>query len=429
MLPEINLSTPQEPSLPKIGGRVSGGLLRALRGLDLTIEQREQVQELIRQVKIPGSRNDTNLRQKLRLDVEALLTPTQREQMRLQIALQDTDADAEEGGGWLWPTAGISAREQQFYEEAATYSAFHGGFAVLIIQGGNLVFEQYDHDHTAQMACVLASATKSFWGAAAAAAVDDGFLQLDELACETLHEWDKDPWKSQITIRHLLNFTSGLNPADQELDGIGVVNKYQYILNVEAEQAPGTVFRYGPSHLCAFGEILRRKRAWRREDPLDYLQRRIFRPIGLEVFDWRRDQADNPLLPAGASMTAREWAKFGELLRAGGLWQGERVINAATLAECFMGSTVNPAYGLGFWLNQPTDAAGLEGLESVSNWLRRRTSKVMIHESDCTDLAMAAGAGKQRLYIIPSREIVVVRQGDKGGKFRDEEFLTLLLGE
>lgn len=60
-----------------------------------------------------------------------------------------------------------------------------------------------------------------------------------------------------------------------------------------------------------------------------------------------------PLLPQGATLTAREWVKFGMLLKNGGKWNGKQIVRKALLDELTVSSSANPAYGISFWLNHP----------------------------------------------------------------------------
>ncbi|WP_218080166.1 serine hydrolase [Anthocerotibacter panamensis] len=405
-----------------------GGQMRLLKTLDLSPEQESQIRALVDAYR-ENNRGDRGARQKLISDVDMLLTPEQRLQMRRN---QEDPRPTRSEPSHPFAHATATAEAQERYELAAHYSQEQEGLSLLILHQGRIVFEEYDS--SAEEAYVLASGTKSFWGVLAAAAVADGLLDWEERVAETLTEWRDDPLKSRITVRQVLNFTDGLDPADQDLDGPTLKNKYQYAVDLQAVAEPGTTFCYGPSHLYVFGELMRRKLA---ADPLEYLEQRVFAPIDLRVSDWRRDGAGNPLMPAGASLTAREWAKFGELVRQGGSWQGRTVIASDALQSCFVGSAVNPAYGLTFWLNvavpEGTFSTEVTEGEGRNPW-RRGGSSGSIYLGAPEDLVMAAGAGKQRLYIMPSLELVVVRQGNRaskfreeGTKFRDDEFLALLL--
>ncbi len=310
---------------------------------------------------------------------------------------------------------------------AAAYSARYRGVALLVACDGEIVFEDYPNGGAPDRANPIASGTKSFTGALAVAAAADGLLTFDELAVGTLPEWRDDPLKSKITLRHLLQFVSGLDGGKP-----GRSPDFASSLGTPATHSPGERFLYGSAPFQVFGEVLRRKLAGQFADPLTYLEARVFAPIGLTVSGWRRGTDGLPQLASGAALTLREWWKFGELIRAAGRWHGQPVLPADLLDESLRGSAVNPCYGMGWWRNEvPTDT--LRGLQRV--W-----TLGLEDLSDAPhvprDLVYAAGAAKQRLYVSPSLGIVVVRQaegilealanGDRGG-FSDGEFLRRLL--
>ena len=87
---------------------------------------------------------------------------------------------------------------------------------MLVMQNGRTIFEHYANGGSADARWPIFSGTKSFWGIAALVAVRDGLIRLDDRVADTITEW-KSPAeagrKSQITIRQLLNFTDGIEPA------------------------------------------------------------------------------------------------------------------------------------------------------------------------------------------------------------------------
>ena len=311
-------------------------------------------------------------------------------------------------------------------ERAADYSAASGGRAVLVMQGGTIVFERYDNGHDANTPCHLHSATKGFWCAAAAAMVEDGLIsEFDELASDTLPEWKEHRQKRRITVRHLLNLTSCLAEDLAAIQGLGgtAPDMYRHAIGLRCPAPPGQFFRYGPSHYYAFGELAKRKLAAKNQTPLDYLKERILDPIGCQVADWQHDASGNPHIPNGAYLTAREWIKYGRLLLQRGSWNGKQLIPADLLAECLQARPPNPGHGVAIWLNRP-GGHGVRPTQASSD----DAPGGFIYPDGHPDLFAALGAGKCRTYMMPELDAVVVRLCEtRRDAYRDRTFLRILL--
>ncbi|MDA7951332.1 MAG: serine hydrolase [Pirellulaceae bacterium] len=284
------------------------------------------------------------------------------------------------------------------HKALSEYSDLHDGKALLIMIEGKVVFESYANKLGETLGHPLASGTKSFTGVLAACAAKDGLLTLDEKVSDTIIEWKEDKLKAEITIRQLLSLTSGIDPGKS---GKGVPS-YKESIQSTMKDMPGKRFRYGPAPFQIFGELLHRK--LKDESVNDYLKKRILDPIGMKPTFWRKDKDKNPHLPSGATFNAKEWAKFGELVRLKGVWQGEELLDPDVLDACFEPSGANPRYGVSFWLG----------------------NKKIKHIPE--DIVYAAGKGHQRLYISRKHKLVVVRQSPvfSTAPFNDEEFLSLL---
>lgn len=283
------------------------------------------------------------------------------------------------------------------FQPAAAYLRSCNGHALLVYRDGRLLFEGYFNGHRHDDPHRLASGTKSFAGVLAVMAVEDGLLKLDEKVADTLTEWKSDARKSEVTVRQLLTLTSGIAGGE-----IGEVPGYQEAVRLaEAKFPPGEKFQYGPVPFQCFGELLRRKLEPRKETVEAYLKRRLLDPIGLKPSVWRKDADGQPHLPSGALLTAREWAKFGLFVLNNGACNGKQLVSEKLLAECFQGTRAHPTYGLTFWLNASDE--------------RPR------------DLVMAAGAGKQKLYIVPSLKLLIVQFAEAPRRFQERELMRLVL--
>lgn len=255
--------------------------------------------------------------------------------------------------------------------------------ALLIARDGTIVTEEYSGGFSAEKAHALYSGTKSFWGPLALLAQRDGIIQLDETVASSFPQWREEPFKREVTLRHLLTLTAGV-----PFGGLGkAVPLYEKALATPLRNAPGERFTYGGIPLQIFGAVLAHKLKTR--TPHEYLRERLLEPAGVMIESWRRLSDGTQPLPTGAFLTARNWLRFGLYI----------VQHAAEFAECFQGTDTNPRYGLCWWLAPPRVAA---------------------------DVAYASGSGGQALYLIPSERTVIVRFGS-GGSLNHGAFLRHLL--
>lgn len=405
-----------------------------------------------------------------------------------------SDRVATGGAGGPAPTAEPSAEAadplaalRAACEEAAAYSERFGGRALLVLRRGEVVFERYGDGWDAARRHPLASGTKSFVGVIAAAAVEDGLIEWDAPVSRWIVEWAPQPPpggaegaspaaaspRERITVRQLLDLSSGLDPSEATLGAAGggplsrdlgddrlergralprqqqPADKYAASVSVELAAPPGERFAYGPSHFMLFGEVMNRALRAAHEEQggsgqprsiESYLDARILQPIGLGgvTRGWGRDRAGNLAIPGGALLTAREWAKFGEFVRRGGRATGTDgeeivVVGEQFLQRCFEPSAANPAYGLTWWLPSRSaeavevadgvrppqrEAAGRPLRDRLRDRLREAQTNRTIEvvdpasgEARPLEIWMAAGLGKQRLLIVPGLELVVVRFG------------------
>jgi CubicO group peptidase (beta-lactamase class C family) len=318
---------------------------------------------------------------------------------------------------------GVAALESAHIAAAARYSAAQNGQTLLIQQGGRVVFEEYT-EGSSRGGRKIFSGTKAFWNLAALAAQEDGLLDLDDRAAETITEWSGDSRKARITVRQLLDFSSGLDPGFF-LHNNDPGNRDTLAMSLPLVADPGSAFIYGPSSLQVFHQILKRKLGSREESPTRYLERRVLRRMGLGSQRYLADRAGNPLLATGWILSPRQWAKMGQLVLA----NGSPVLAAGSLAATRRGSPVNRAFALGWWNNHAAPGGREFDIEDMlePKWHRQDWSNVCICRDAPDDLVASIGSGYQRLYVIPSLQLVVVRNG-AGGKFSDARFLRLLLG-
>jgi CubicO group peptidase (beta-lactamase class C family) len=333
--------------------------------------------------------------------------------------------------------SGTEVKEKVFSQEqmqsAANYSKQKGGTAVVVMQNGQIIFENYHNGANENTPTHIQSGTKGFFAAVVALAIQEGLITgYDENVSTTITEWQnatQHPGKKQITIRHLVSLTSGLS---QDLDYIQgehplAPDIYDYVVNnLRLLYSPGTKFQYGPSHYYVFGVFLKRKlqQAGINLDPLQYLETRLLQKIGITYTSWAHDQAGNPHIPNGCYITPRNWTKFGQFLLQKGKWNNEQLTQENFINDVFVPKGDNQGHGAFIWLNKPGGDATSAGMPAVPTG----SEGGIIYYKGYTDMVGALGAGKNRLYVIPSLNAVIVRQstGDNG-EFSDNDFLDLIL--
>ena len=327
--------------------------------------------------------------------------------------------------------SGDTAPEETFSPEQldnlADYSKENGGSAVLIMESGTIIYEDYHNGADSQTATHIHSATKLFWVSACALAKQQGLIDYDEYVSNTITEWqdtDLHPYKNQIKIAHLLTLSSGLSQDFLTISNES--NTYQYVVDaLDMVSAPNQKFSYGPSNYYVFGVLLERKLngSGISQNPLEYLETEILDKIGLEYESWAHDQSGNPNIPNGCTLTPRNWVKYGQFLLQGGKWDGEQLIESDLLEEMYVPQGPNPGHGNFAWLNLP-DGYGL----STSDSAPEGSPGGMIYYNGYTEIVAGLGAGKNRMYLIPSKNMVIIRQTLlEEDTFEDNEFLGLLL--
>src|SRR5882724_9897284 len=302
----------------------------------------------------------------------------------------------------------VTSLEPAAVSAAAEFSARHRGVSFLAIQDGRTLLEQ-----NAKTAHKSYSGTKAFWDLAALAAAEDGLLRLDERVADTITSWRSDPRKAQVTIRQLLDFDSGLEP-EFFLHETQSGNRDATAMRARMVAEPGSAFIYGPAALQVFHQVLKEK--LRGESPTHYLERRVLRRLGLGSQRYLTDRAGNPLLAAGWILTARQWAKLGHLVLA----NGAPVISRNSLEQCWRGTAANRAFSLGWWNNHAAPSGREFDFERmlILKWQNQGWHDACLCRDAPNDLVACIGSEGQRLYVIPSLQLIVVRQAN-GGSFSD----------
>ena len=220
-----------------------------------------------------------------------------------------------------------------------------GSDAVVIVKDGLLIA---DWDFGKKRGPIHAmSATKSVVNLAVGRLIDEGKIKsLDQPVADFFPEW-RQGRKRKITIRHLLNHTSGLEDKSTTSEISPSPDYVQFALAADLVADPGSRFFYSNKATNLLAGVVLKASA----RPLDeYVKQEIFTPLGITDFTWSKDDAGNPHGMAGLYITAVDLAKIGQLMLDEGVWQGHRILSRDWISESIrQGQPYDVTSGLLWW--------------------------------------------------------------------------------
>lgn len=204
-----------------------------------------------------------------------------------------------------------------------------GSDSVLIIKDGKIIGEYYEVEKGLKMD--IMSCTKSVVSLAIGKLIDDGKIKsIDQPVYEFYPEW-KQGRKAFITVKHLLNHTSGLqNVADTGVEIYKAKDFIKLALAAELSDNSGTKFSYNNKAVNLLAGIIQVASGKRMDK---YIADEIFAPLEIKSFDWTLDEAGNPHGMAGLQISAEDFIKFGQLVLNRGKWNGKQIISEKWIDE------------------------------------------------------------------------------------------------
>ncbi len=282
--------------------------------------------------------------------------------------------------------------------------------AVVVVYKGELVAEKYDKalGITPDTRIWGWSMSKSLMNAMAGVLSKQG--KLDVKAVAPVPEWQKDR-RRDITINDLMHMSSGLKWDEDYSDVSSATNMlyrsadcYKVAIDVPYQKKPGTEWKYSSGTSNILSGIMRILIG---NDQIyhEFLYRELFNKIGVSSMILETDAAGNFVGSSYGYASARDWARFGLLYYNDGVWKGDTILPKGWVAYTRTPASASKGeYGAQFWLN-----------------------KSMTLPDAPEDLFACEGHRGQNVFIIPSRNLVVVRLGFSEEGFKSNEFLKGIL--
>lgn len=211
----------------------------------------------------------------------------------------------------------------------------------------------------------------------------------------------KTEGRAAIRIDDLLTMRSGLAWEEDGAYGwrnpeLGLYwrqSQARYLFDRPLQEKPGTVFRYNGGNTAVLAQLLSARVGMSLPD---YARARLFAPLGISDWEWLSDARGRPLAFSGLRMRPRDLARIGQLILQHGQWEGRQLVPAAWIDTMLTPRTDarhGRQYGYQWWLGKVKTPGGER------------------------DWVAGFGNGGQRLYIVPSLDLVVVLTA---GMYNDE---------
>ena len=305
------------------------------------------------------------------------------------------------------PTFEWSAEIADAVDDRVRSGAYGTVTSVLVQQNGQIIHEAYFNNADAQTLHDTRSVTKTVTGMAVGAAVREGLVgehaPLEPLFADLAPLANPSVAKSRLNAADLLTMSGGLECDDWNSFSAGNEERMYISANwsrffwdlpqrgypawsPRPEQRPyGRAFSYCTAGVQILGEAVGRTSGM---SFTDFVEQRIFQPLGIEAFEWPRNGEGQAHMGGGLRLTTRDLARLGELQRRGGRWQGREVFAPAWALRSITPAAAVPdtdwEYGYLWWLRR-IDVQGQE-----------------------TRIAAMSGNGGSRVYIIPAWDMTIV---------------------
>ena len=203
---------------------------------------------------------------------------------------------------------------------------------VVIIKNGKIIGEKYADGYSDISHGTSWSMAKSYYAALIGISIEKGEIDsLDDNVGKYLDYYNDE--RSKITIRDLLDMSSGLDFPDHEHEKMFFqTNHLEYAKAVGVEKDAGLKWEYNNVNSMIIGDILFSVTGIKADK---LLSERIFEPIGVKDYKLWKDESGNVLTYCCVDMSAQEYSKFGLLFARNGNWNGRQIIPKNFIDETF----------------------------------------------------------------------------------------------
>ncbi|HCA07495.1 serine hydrolase [Chryseobacterium sp.] len=234
--------------------------------------------------------------------------------------------------------------------------------SIIVIKNEKLVLEEYFNQSGRDSLQDTRSVGKSFASALMGIAIKDGHIKSENQMLKDFYDLKQfknySSGKDSVTIKSLLTMSSGFDGNDQDESSPGneenmypTDNWVKFTLGLSTtENKPGKVWNYFTSGVVVTGDILDKNVPKGLEK---YADKKLFQPLGITHYKWQFTPQQKPSLAGGLRMKSLDFAKFGQLYKNNGVWNGKNIIDKNWVKKSFTNYFTNDpdseGYGYLFW--------------------------------------------------------------------------------
>jgi len=309
-----------------------------------------------------------------------------------------------------WQKQSLPQAEQQtlqkvlnamYVEHSDEVGSKRNTYATLVAYQGQLVAEQYDDGHNANMRMLSWSMAKTVTALLAGILYDMGKLDPQELVPALAYQ------KQATNIQHLLHMSSGLEWQETYMGASDVSNMLYlngdtaaYVAQRQQVAAPGERFVYSTGDTQLLAQVVSDKLGGQLQSVYGFYQRQLFHKLGIYDAVVEHDESGQFIGGARVFLTPRDWLKVGQLIAQKGRWQGQQIVSEQWIDYMLSPSDVADYYGAQVWLGNMESE--MDGIPEDAIYLR--------------------GHIGQFVAIVPSQQLVVARLGAYGPDINPSEF-------
>ena len=310
-------------------------------------------------------------------------------------------------------------------QAALAYGAETGSDALIVWRGNGIQLEHYYEGVDENTITSTQSMHKSVVALLVGIAIAEGHIaSVDDPASRYLPEWADDK-RAAITLRHLLWQSSGIDFPTFAFGSLGPMmgllvgqDMRPITLARQAVEPPATTFDYNSINPLILGLVIENATG---RPYAQYFSEALWKPLGAGDA-WVQLDKEGGMARSYCCLdvTARGWLRLGLLHLHNGVANGRRILPDEWMAEIRKPAPTNPNYGFLTWL----------GNEHVEQRSYNSKASLRTYHSEpfaADDVAYFDGFGGQRVYIIPSADMVIVRTGSIAGDWDDARLPNLLL--